>query len=182
MKNKTFKGDKWVWLDLEMTGLNEKKCVILQAAMIITDPNLREIASEEVTIWQPEHELAKMEPFVADLHQKNGLTKAVRVSTRSLMQAEIQLMETLTKHVNYKEGILVGNTIYMDRIFLKAHIPAFESYLDYRQIDVSSFKLVCQQWYGEKGKPNKEPSDHTAMSDIRQSISELQYYRDNCFR
>jgi len=174
--------DKWVWLDLEMTGLNEDKCAILQAAMIITDPQFNEMAVEEVTIWQPEAVLSEMAPFVRDMHTKNGLLKRVRSSQKSVEEAEIQLLATLTELVPFRRGILVGNTIYMDRRFLRRYMPSFESYLHYRQIDVSSIKIACEEWYPEQPKHQKPPSAHTALEDVRESIAELKHYKKKFFR
>lgn len=174
--------DKWVWLDLEMTGLSEDKCTILQAAMVITDPEFNEIASEDITIWQPESALAEMGPFVRDMHTKNGLIKKVRASQKTIEDAQIQLLDTLTQHVPFRKGILVGNSIYMDRRFITRYMPAFEAHLHYRQIDVSSIKIVCQEWYLEEPKHLKPPSAHTALEDIRESIAELKFYRKKFFR
>ena len=174
--------DKWVWIDLEMTGLNESRCTILQAAMIITDPAFNEIATEEVTIWQPEAVISEIGPFVRDMHTKNGLLKKVRSSQKTIEDAESQLLSTLSQFVPYRKGILVGNSIYMDRRFLARYMPAFEGYLHYRQIDVSSIKIVCQEWYREEPKHMKPPSSHTALEDIRESISELKHYKSKFFR
>lgn len=173
--------DRWVWLDLEMTGLDEKKCVILQAAMIITDPEFNELAVEDIPIWQPESALAEIGPFVRDMHTKNGLLKRVRASQKTVEEAEIQLMTTLTQHVDYRRGILVGNSIYMDRRFLTKYMPSFEAHLHYRQIDVSSIKIACQEWYKET-KFQKPASTHTALEDIRESIAELKHYKKTFFR
>lgn len=174
--------DKWVWLDLEMTGLDENKCSIIQAAMIITDPQFNEIAVEEVTIWQPESVLAEMSPFVRDMHTKNGLLKKCRASQKSIEEAEAQLMSTLTQFVPYRRGVLVGNSIYMDRRFLSRYMPSFESYLYYRQIDVSSIKIACGEWFPNEPKHQKPPSAHTALEDIRESIAELKHYKARFFR
>lgn len=181
-KPKRTNNDKWVWLDLEMTGLNENKCAILQAAMIITDPEFNEIAVEDITIWQPESVLGEMGPFVRDMHTKNGLIKKVRSSQKSIEEAEIQLLDTLSQHVPFRKGILVGNSIYMDRKFIARYMSSFEAYLHYRQIDVSSIKIVCQEWYRDEPKHQKPPSAHTALEDIRESIAELKFYRKKFFR
>jgi oligoribonuclease len=161
--NKHFPPERWVWLDLEMTGLDEKKCAILQAAMVITDGSLNEIVS-----------------IVKDMHTKNGLLRRVRSSSTSLFEAEKLLLSMLSEHVAYGKGLLAGNSIYMDRKFLQAYMPAIETYLHYRQIDVSSIKVVCYEWF--KQKAPKKPSTHTALEDIKESIEELKYFRDNCFR
>lgn len=172
--------ERWVWIDLEMTGLDENNCAILQIAMIITDPSLNEITSTDLVIWQPESVLSEMIPFVRDMHTQNGLLKRVRSSTVSLAQAEAELMETLTHHVAYQRGILAGNSIYVDRKFLQKYMPAIEHHLHYRQIDVSSVKILCQEWY--KQQSPKKPSSHTALEDIRQSIEELRYFKTHCFK
>ncbi len=174
--------DRWVWLDLEMTGLDEKTCSILQVAMIITDPNLKVLAEIDIPIWQPESVLASMIPIVRSMHTKNGLLDRVRTSETSVEQAQDELLKVLTQHVGYKKGILTGNSIYVDRRFLQAYMPSFENYLHYRQIDVSSVKLMGQAWYGQKGRAPKKPSSHTALSDIKDSIGELSYYRQNIFK
>lgn len=174
--------DRWVWLDLEMTGLDENTCVILQVAMVITDPNLRVLAEIDLPIWQPESALSSMIPVVRSMHTKNSLLDRVRTSEYSLVQAEWELLNILTHHVGYKKGVLAGNSIYVDRRFLERYMPTFAGYLHYRQIDVSSLKLIAQGWYGQKGKAPKKPSTHTALEDIKESIEELSYYKQNFFR
>jgi oligoribonuclease len=172
---------RWVWLDLEMTGLDDKTCVILQMAVIITDGALNELAMFEQTVWQPDSALETMTPFVRQMHTDNGLLAAVRASTVSLAEAEQKALEVVTQHVPYKKGILAGNSIWQDRRFLLRHMPHFEQYLHYRQIDVSTIKVLARQWYGGKGEaPSKTPT-HTALEDIRASIAELKWYRDHCF-
>ncbi len=174
--------DRWVWLDMEMTGLNEKINSILQVAAVITDAHFNEMATIDLVVWQPESVLEKIAPFVRDMHTKNGLLKRVRSSQTSLEHAESQLLGLLVQHVPYKRGILVGNSMYMDRRFLQKYMPSVESYLHYRQVDVSSFKVACQEWYGPKGKVPKKQSTHTALEDVRACIDELKFYKENCFR
>lgn len=174
--------DRWVWLDLEMTGLDEKTCTILQVAMVITDPNLKVLAEIDLPIWQPESVLSSMIPIVRSMHTKNNLLDRVRTCENSVPQAEAELLKILTQHVGYQKGVLAGNSIYVDRKFLQAYMPTFEGYLHYRQIDVSSLKLIAQAWYGPKGRAPKKPSSHTALLDIKDSIAELSYYRQNIFK
>jgi oligoribonuclease len=172
---------RWVWLDLEMTGLDDKTCVIVQMAMIITDGALNELAMLEQTIWQPESALETMSPFVRQMHTENGVINAIRASTIDQAKAEERALEVLTQHVPYKKGILAGNSIWQDRRFLLRHMPHFEQYLHYRQIDVSTIKVLARQWYGAKGEAPGKASTHTALDDIRASIAELKWYRDHCF-
>lgn len=173
--------DRWVWVDLEMTGLDETNCVILQVAMIITDPNLNVLAQIDIPVWQPESLLSQMIPIVRSMHTKNGLLDRVRTSEYSLKQAEEELLSILCKHVEYKKGVLAGNSMYVDRRFLQKYMPNFESFLHYRQIDVSSLKLLCQAWYGAKARPPKKSNAHTALEDIKDSIEELSFYKENIF-
>lgn len=171
-----------IWIDLEMTGLDENNCRIIEAAMIITDLRLVELASFDTTIWQPDSHLETMAPVVRDIHTKNGLLEKVRKSKISLAEAEHHIMEILTGHVNFHCGYLAGNTIYMDRIFLRKYMPLVERYLHYRMLDVSSFKIVAQSWFGAKGTAPKVQANHTALSDIQGSIDELKFYQQSCFR
>lgn len=179
-RNKYTPPERLVWIDLEMTGLDERRCVILQMAMVITDTNLHEISSYSATVWQPEAVLQEMVPVVKDMHTKNGLLKKVKASELSLEQAEQEMMSILSEHVAYQKGYLSGNSIYMDRRFLKVYLPLIDGYLNYRQLDVSSVKILAQEWF--KLKAPKKPSTHTAMEDIRQSIDELKFFRDHCFK
>jgi oligoribonuclease len=173
--------DRWVWLDLEMTGLDDAQCVILQAAMIITDINCKILAEIDIPIWQPESALSSMIPIVRSMHTKNGLLERVRSSDFSLAQAEVELLKILSTHVSYKKGILAGNSMYVDRRFLQRFMPTFEGYLHYQQIDVSSIKLLSQAWFGTKGRAPKRVSSHTALEDIKDSIEELKFYREYIF-
>jgi len=172
---------RWVWLDLEMTGLDDKTCVILQMAIIITDGALNELAMLDQTIWQPDSVLETMTPFVRKMHTDNGLLARVRASDTSLADAEQKVLELLTTHVGYRKGVLAGNSIWQDRRFLLRHMTHLEAFLHYRQIDVSTIKVLSRQWYGGKGEAPSKASSHTALEDIRASIAELKWYRDHCF-
>jgi oligoribonuclease len=174
-------GARFVWLDLEMTGLDDKICDVIEMAMIITDGELNEIAMIEQCIWQPDSRLETMSPFVRQMHTDNGLLEKVRASKLSLADAEAKAIELLTQHVPFKKGVLAGNSIWQDRRFLLRHMPFFENFLHYRQIDVSTIKVLSKQWYGAQGEAPGKPSSHTALDDIRASISELKWYRDHCF-
>lgn len=173
----TIGSERWVWVDLEMTGLDDKTCCIVQIAVIITDESFREIAQTDIVVWQPESALETMSPFVRKMHTDNGLLERVRASTTSLAEAEQKVLELLTAHVPYRKGILAGNSVWQDRRFLIRYMPLLEQYLHYRQIDVSTLKVIASAWYGNKGLPPAKVSAHTALEDIRASIEELQHYR-----
>jgi oligoribonuclease len=173
---------RFVWLDLEMTGLDPKTCVIVEIGVIITGPDLVPIAEIAHAVWQPDEALARMEPFVRDMHTKNGLLEKVRASKTSLREAEQSVLEVVTKHCGFREGTLAGNSIHVDRSFLSAHMPLLEGYLHYRQLDVSSLKVLTRAWYPSARDFKKDSKDHTALSDLRDSLAELAFYRDQYFK
>jgi oligoribonuclease (3'-5' exoribonuclease) len=170
------------WLDLEMTGLDAQRDVILQAALIVTDAQLNVLEEFCVDVWQPEHELAKMTPFVRDMHEKSGLLARLRASKVDTWAAEQRLLERVTGHCPYP-AVLCGNTIGQDKRFVERWMPGFAGYLSYRTIDVSSVKLLAKAWYGP-GALFDKPKDreHEALFDVRNSIAELQHYRKTIFR
>ena len=172
---------RFVWVDLEMTGLDDKTCHIIEMAMIITDGDLNELAVLEQCIWQPDSALETMSPFVRKMHTDNGLLAKVRASTTSLAEAEQKAMELLLQHVPFRKGVLAGNSIWQDRRFLLRSMPLFEQSLHYRQIDVSTIKVLAKQWYGGRGEAPGKASMHTALDDIRASVNELRWYRDHLF-
>jgi oligoribonuclease len=167
------------WLDLEMTGLEPDSCAIVQMAMILTDTQLNELAPPlELTIWQPAEVLGRMSPFVRNMHQKSGLLAQVERSEVSVAEAEQEAMGLLTKHAKYRTARLCGNSIAQDRRFLVPYMPVLEAFLHYRQIDVSTLKELASWWNKIKFRKS-EDGQHTALCDIRQSIAELKYYREN---
>jgi oligoribonuclease len=169
--------ERWVWVDLEMTGLDPEKDCIVQIATIVTDEHFNELASLDLVVWQPESALETMSPFVRKMHTDNGLIERIRASSMSLAEAEQKTLEMVTTHVPYRKGILAGNSIWQDRRFLMKYMPVLEAYLHYRQIDVSTLKVVSSAWWGNKGLPPAKASTHTALEDIRASIEELKHYR-----
>jgi oligoribonuclease len=174
--------DRLVWLDMEMTGLSVDACVPLQVAMVVTNGELVELDALELTVWQPDSRLETMEPFVRKMHTTNGLLEQVRRSEVSVADAERQLMAMLVKWTGYREGILCGNSIHQDRKFLERYFPLVDGFLHYRMIDVSSLKELAKRWYGSEASFNKGRGLHTALSDIRESIQELQHYRATVLR
>ncbi|NVJ22630.1 MULTISPECIES: oligoribonuclease [Myxococcus] len=173
---------RFVWLDLEMTGLDPESCAIIEIGVIITGPDLRPIAEIERVIWQPEEVLLRMEPVVREMHTRNGLLEKVRASSTSLRVAEREVTALVAEHCPMGEGVLAGNSIHTDRRFLFQYMPLLERYLHYRMVDVTSLKVLTRAWYPNLVEPRKPPSGHTALADLRSSINELQYYRDTLFR
>jgi oligoribonuclease len=170
------------WLDLEMTGLDPVENVILQAALIVTNAELQPLEELVLDIWQPEEALAKMVPFVRDMHEKTGLTPRVRKSKVDVLAAERQLMERITGWCAYP-AILCGNSIGQDKKFVERWMPGLAGYLSYRIVDVSSIKVLAKLWYGESASYQKpEAGEHDALVDIKNSIAELAHYKKTLFR
>jgi oligoribonuclease len=171
-----------VWLDLEMTGLDPVHDVIVQAAVIITTKDLVTLEEYSCDVWQPDHELAKMVPFVRDMHQKNGLIDRVRASKLELGAVEKRIMERVTGWCPYP-AVLCGNSIGQDKRFVDQWMRGFSGYLSYRIVDVSSLKILTKLWYGDSATFKKsEEGEHDALVDIRNSIAELKHYRSTLFK
>ena len=173
---------RFVWCDLEMTGLDPERNVIIELGIIITGPDLKPIAELERAVWQSDDTLSNMEPFVRQMHTKNGLLERVRKSEFSLRTAEKDATALVSEHVQFGEGILAGNSIYMDRLFLAKYMPGFERYLHYRMLDVSSLKVLTRAWYPNAPGRTKDDASHTVLSDLRASIAELAHYQQYFFK
>jgi oligoribonuclease len=174
--------DHLVWMDLEMTGLDAQHDTIVQAAVIITDTRLNTLEEFACDVWQPEHELDKMTPFVRDMHEKTGLLARVRASRIDVRRAQQLLLEIVCGWCPYG-SVLCGNSVWADRKFIDRYFPGLAAYLTYRMIDVSSVKLLARAWYGASAVYAK-PSvgEHDALVDVRNSILELKHYKDTLWR
>ena len=165
-----------------MTGLDAQLDVILQAAVIITNAELAPLEQFSCDIWQPESTLARMTPFVRDMHEKTGLVERVRRSKTELRRAEQQLLELVSGWCPYG-AVLCGNSIWQDRRFIDRYMPGLSSYLHYRIVDVSALKVLAKTWYGSAAlftKPGE--GEHDALVDVRNSIKELAHYKKTLFR
>ena len=173
-----------VWMDLEMTGLDHTREVIVEIATLITDDELEVVAEgPDLVIHQPDEVLAAMDPFVVEMHTRSGLLEQIRSSTISLQEAGAATLEFIKEHVPEPMSVpLCGNSIGTDRRFLAAYLPEIETHLHYRSVDVSSIKELVKRWYPEvdAARPHGQGS-HRALDDIRESIAELAYYRDLVF-
>ena len=176
--------DLLVWVDCEMTGLDLGRDALIEVAALVTDPELRVLGpGVDVVIHTDDPLLDGMVEVVREMHDKSGLTKAVRASAVSVAQAEDMIMEYVTAHVkDPRTAPLCGNSIATDRAFLARDMPRFDAYLHYRMIDVSSIKELTRRWYPRAyfGQPQKGLA-HRALADIRESIRELEYYRRAVF-
>ncbi|MCB9893010.1 MAG: oligoribonuclease [Planctomycetes bacterium] len=173
---------KLVWIDLEMTGLDPDVDSILEIAVIVTGPDLQPVGEVEAVIATSDEQLEKMSDFVRDMHTENGLLERVKAAKLTVAQAEHKALALIKQHCPQGEGVLAGNTIYQDRRFLTKYMPQLEGWLHYRQVDVSSLKILTRAWYPDTPKFEKPGKDHTALADIRDSIAELQHYREQFFK
>ena len=159
---------------MEMTGLDPEVDVILEIATIVTDSELSVVAEGPVLpISQPETALAGMDAWNTEHHTASGLVDRVRQEGVLLTEAEAQTLQFLDRHTERGASPLCGNTIWQDRRFLIKYMPEVAAFLHYRIIDVSSIKELAQV---------QKNNAHRALQDIRDSISELRFYREQFFR
>ncbi|MFM7819618.1 MAG: oligoribonuclease [Actinomycetota bacterium] len=172
-------------MDLEMTGLDPATEVIVEIATLITDDDLNVIAEgPDLVINQSESVLTAMQPVVVEMHTTSGLLAAIRASQVTLEQAGKETFDFIKQHVTEARTIpLCGNSIGTDRRFLAKYLPEIENYLHYRSVDVSTIKELVKRWYPgvEITRPTKSGA-HRALDDVRESIRELKFYRENVFK
>ncbi len=165
-----------------MTGLDADRHVIVEIATIITDDDLNVVAEgPDLVIYQPAEALAEMDPFVVDMHTSSGLLEQIKASTVSLEEAGAETLAFIKANIpDARSTPLCGNSIGTDRRFLVKYLPAIEDYLHYRSVDVSTLKELARRWYpvALASQPRKATA-HRALDDIRESISELTFYREN---
>jgi oligoribonuclease len=171
-------------MDLEMTGLEPSRHVIVEIATLVTDDDLNVIAEgPDLVVHQDDSALAEMDPVVVDMHTRSGLLEAIRTSTLTLADAGAQTLEFIKAHVTEPRRVpLCGNSIGMDRRFLAAYLPEIEEYLHYRSVDVSTVKELVKRWYPalNSSRPRKAGA-HRALDDVMESIAEMKFYREHIF-
>jgi oligoribonuclease len=177
--------DRLVWLDLEMTGLDVNRHVIVEIAALVTDEQLEPLDDGiDIVVHQPAEALAEMDDYVRNMHTRSGLLPEIEASTISLADAGARTLDYVRTHVARAESApLCGNSIGVDRRFLDHQLPDLDRYLHYRSIDVSSLKELCRRWYPDvyRKRPTKAEA-HRALADIQESIGELRYYREQMLR
>ena len=169
-----------VWMDLEMTGLDPKHDRIIEMATIITDGDLNTIAEGPVIVIHQEQELLDgMDEWNTRTHNRTGLVQKVKVSRVTERQAEIETLDFIQRHTLKNRAPLCGNSICQDRRFLYEYMPELSEWLHYRNVDVTSFKEVARHWAPSILSGFEKRASHQALDDIKESISELKYYREH---
>src|SRR5690625_3598278 len=172
-----------IWIDLEMTGLDTVNDRIIEIATVVTDGALEILAEGPVlAIHQSDEILEGMDQWNTRQHGQSGLTERVRESRMNEAEAERRTLEFLSAYVSRGESPMCGNSICQDRRFLHRHMPRLEAWFHYRHVDVSTFKELARRWAPDLAKGFKKESSHEALSDIYDSIHELEYYRQHWLR
>lgn len=178
------KDNRIVWVDLEMTGLDPSRHVIVEVAALVTDAELNIIdEGVDLVVHATDAELAEMDDFVTQMHSDNGLLDDIKASTVSLAEAEDAVLGLVEKHCDPAHPApLAGNSIATDRTFIRAQMPRLDAALHYRMIDVSTVKELSRRWFPKAyfNQPQKGMA-HRALADIVESIRELDYYRRAVF-
>jgi oligoribonuclease len=172
-----------IWIDLEMTGLDTFEDEIIEIATVVTDSQLELVAEGPLlAIHHPDEVLDGMDEWNTRQHGKSGLTQRVRDSKLSTQDAERLTLDFLAQHVDAGVSPMCGNSICQDRRFMARLMPQLEEFFHYRNLDVSTLKELGRRWAPQLTAGFQKDSSHLAMDDIRDSIKELQYYREHLFK
>lgn len=167
-----------IWIDLEMTGLDTDRDSIIEIATLVTDSELNVLAEgPEIAIHHPVERLQAMDDWNRETHTRSGLWQRVVESQVSMAEAEARTIEFLKAWAPAGKSPMCGNSICQDRRFLAREMPALERYFHYRNLDVSTVKELAKRWAPQVAQGLKKNGAHTALSDIRESVAELAYYR-----
>jgi oligoribonuclease len=168
---------------MEMSGLVPERDRILEVAMVVTDSELNTIAEAPVyVLHQPDEVLEAMDSWNKATHGMSGLVDKVRASTLTEAQVESQLIAFLKPIVGERVAPLCGNTVHQDRRFMARYMPAFDNYLHYRIVDVSTLKELAKRWRPDVLAGVAKEGRHEALADIQESIEELKHYRRTFLR
>jgi oligoribonuclease len=174
-----------VWLDLEMTGLEVSRHVIVEIAVLVTDVDLVPLDDGiDLVVHADDAQLAEMDDFVVRMHTRSGLLAAIKAAATTLEEAGAEALAYVRRHVpEARIAPLCGNSIGTDRRFLDTYLPELDGWLHYRSIDVSTIKELSRRWFPEQyaRRPDKDEG-HRALADVHESIAELRYYRESVFR
>jgi oligoribonuclease len=171
-----------VWIDLEMTGLDPDSDLIIEIATVVTDKHLVVLAEGPViAIHQSDAVLGGMDEWNRTQHAGSGLTERVRASQVSEGQAEQETLKFLRQYAEPGHSPMCGNSICQDRRFLARHMPELLGFFHYRNLDVSSLKILAQLWVPDVAARFQKQATHLALADIHDSIRELRFYREKLF-
>jgi oligoribonuclease len=171
-----------IWVDLEMTGLCTQHDTIIEIATVVTDKYLNELAEGPVlAIRQSQETMDGMDDWNTRQHGDSGLIARVLESEVDAHEAEAATIAFLSEWVDEGASPMCGNSICQDRRFLAREMPQLEAWFHYRNLDVSTLKILAQQWAPGVAKGFVKESAHLALSDIRDSIEELAWYREHLF-
>ncbi|GGO86049.1 oligoribonuclease [Marinobacterium nitratireducens] len=169
-----------IWIDLEMTGLDPDRDLIIEIATIVTDAQLNIIEEgPSLAVHQADAALDGMDEWCTRQHGQSGLTQRVRESRIDDREAERRTLEFLARHVDKGASPMCGNSICQDRRFLYRYMPELEAYFHYRNLDVSTLKELARRWKPELLSGFRKKGSHLALDDIRDSIDELRHYREH---
>ncbi len=172
-----------IWIDLEMTGLDCQSDSIIEIATIVTDANLEIIAAGPVfAIHQPDAAIGGMDEWNTRQHTRSGLVELVRASQVSTAEAEQKTLAFLGTHLKPKHSPMCGNSICQDRRFMAREMPTLEAFFHYRNLDVSTLKILAGLWAPKVLEGVDKKSEHLALADIHDSIAELRHYRQHLLR
>jgi len=175
--------DNLIWVDMEMTGLDPERDVVIEIATVVTDSGLDILAQGPViAIHQPDAVLAGMDEWNTRTHTSSGLVERVRASGHDEVSATAATIAFLEQWVPPGSSPMCGNSICQDRRFMSRHMPQLERYFHYRNLDVSTLKILVQRWRPELEAGFTKSGSHRALDDIRESIEELRYYREHFLR
>ncbi len=172
-----------IWIDLEMTGLDSQRDLIIEIATVVTDTELNVIAEGPVlAINRPAEVLARMDQWNSRQHARSGLLERVGASRIDVAEAERQTLEFLSRHLAPNSSPMCGNSICQDRRFLAREMPRLEAFFHYRNLDVSTLKILAGIWAPRVLAGVTKTSAHLALADIHDSIAELRHYRSAFLR
>ena len=175
--------DNLIWVDMEMTGLDPDQDVVIEIATIITDSELNTLAEGPViAVHQSDARLEGMDEWNTTHHTRSGLVDRVKASKHDEQRATEETVAFLEQWVPPGASPMCGNTICQDRRFMARHLPHLETYFHYRNLDVSTLKILMQRWRPELESGFTKTGTHLALDDIRESIEEMRYYREHFLR
>ncbi|DAC10952.1 MAG TPA: oligoribonuclease [Candidatus Poseidoniaceae archaeon] len=176
------RGDRLVWIDLEMTGLDIVHDRIIEIATLVTDGDLNLIAEgPNLAVTVSEEAIAGMDEWNTTHHHASGLVERIRTAGVSIDEAQAQTLAFLREHVTANTAPLCGNSVWNDKRFLEKEMPDIVEFLHYRMIDVSTIKELARRWYPDVPRYPKKGA-HLALDDIRESVEELRHFRERVFK